>query len=147
LNRKPGRGENRSNEAAHQLNIFPRKSIIPARWVLEFLQDTPWGGDGRAKKGGRRRKVRLIEGNAKCRHLKTITCKGTLRQEYICLSPRTPYTTPYTLYTCILYSIPYLFTQGRGKSWTRKKVRGATVHKAGSTIQTWLTVSPFYNLG
>jgi hypothetical protein len=28
----------------------------------------------------RRRKIRLIEGNAKCRHLKKLTCKGTLRQ-------------------------------------------------------------------
>ncbi len=26
------------------------------------------------------RKIRLIEVNAKCRHLKTLTCKGTLRQ-------------------------------------------------------------------
>ncbi len=30
-----------------------------------------------------RRKARLIEGNAKCRHLTKITCKGTLRQGII----------------------------------------------------------------
>ncbi len=30
-----------------------------------------------------RRKIRLIEGNAKCRHLKTVTCKETLRQVFI----------------------------------------------------------------
>jgi len=30
-----------------------------------------------------RRKIRLIEGNAKCHQLKTLTCKGTLRQVYI----------------------------------------------------------------
>ncbi len=35
-------------------------------------------GDGYA-----RRKIRLIEGNAKCRHLKKLTCKGTLRQVFI----------------------------------------------------------------
>jgi hypothetical protein len=29
------------------------------------------------------RKIRLIEGNAKCRHLKELTCKGTLRQVFI----------------------------------------------------------------
>ncbi len=29
---------------------------------------------------------------------------------------------------------------------TREKVRGATVHKAGSKISTWLTVSPVYKL-
>ncbi len=30
-----------------------------------------------------RRKIRLIEVNAKCRHLKKLTCKGTLRQVFI----------------------------------------------------------------
>ncbi len=29
------------------------------------------------------RQIRLIEGNAKCRHLKKLTCKGTLRQLFI----------------------------------------------------------------
>jgi hypothetical protein len=29
---------------------------------------------------GRHRKIKLIEGNAKCGHLKKLTCKGTLRQ-------------------------------------------------------------------
>ncbi len=38
-----------------------------------------------------RRKIRLIEGNAKCRHLKKLTCKVTLRQLFICLRLRTPY--------------------------------------------------------
>ncbi len=28
------------------------------------------------------RKIRLIEGNAKCRHLKKLTFKGTLRQVF-----------------------------------------------------------------
>jgi hypothetical protein len=32
-------------------------------------------------------KIRLIEGNAKCRHLKKLICKGTLRQVFICLRP------------------------------------------------------------
>jgi hypothetical protein len=32
-----------------------------------------------------RRKIRLIESNAKCRYLKKFTCKGTLRQVF-CLS-------------------------------------------------------------
>jgi hypothetical protein len=39
---------------------------------------------------------RLLEGNAKCRHLKKVTCKGTLRHVIIC--PET-YTPPYILYT------------------------------------------------
>ncbi len=29
------------------------------------------------------RKIKLIEGNAKCRHLKKLTCEGTLRQVFI----------------------------------------------------------------
>ena len=32
-----------------------------------------------------RRKIRLKAGNAKCRHLKTLTCKETLRRVFICL--------------------------------------------------------------
>jgi hypothetical protein len=31
----------------------------------------------------KRRKIRLIEGNAKCRHLNKFTCKGTVRQVFI----------------------------------------------------------------
>jgi hypothetical protein len=35
-----------------------------------------------------RRKIRLIEGNAQCRHLKKFTCKWTLLQVFICLRKR-----------------------------------------------------------
>ncbi len=86
-----------------------------------------------------RRKIRLIEGNAKCRHRKKLKCKG---QVFICLSeaqnpiPRTPY----TLYTCIQYT----YSHREGGSWTRDKVRGATVHKALSKIPTRLTVYKLY---
>ncbi len=38
-----------------------------------------------------RMKIRLIEVKAKCCHLKKLTCKGTLRQVFICLRPRSPY--------------------------------------------------------
>ncbi len=37
-----------------------------------------------------RRKMRLIESNAKFRYLNKLTCKGTLRQVLICLSPPPP---------------------------------------------------------
>ncbi len=56
-------------------------------------------------------KVRLIEGNAKCRILK-LTCEGTLRQVFVCLRPRTPY--PLKHCTLYVYTV-YLFTQGRGE--------------------------------
>jgi hypothetical protein len=55
----------------------------------------------------KRRKIRLIEGNAIFRHLKKLTCKGTLRHAFICLRPRTPSPSPplYTLqYTCVQYT-------------------------------------------
>ncbi len=63
-----------------------------------------------------RRKIRLIEGNEKCRQLKKLTCKGTLRQVFIGLRPRTPYPPPLplcTLYTLYVHTL-YLFTQGKG---------------------------------
>ncbi len=41
-----------------------------------------------------RRKIRLREGNAKCRHLKKITCKETLQQVFISLWPKTLYPPP-----------------------------------------------------
>ncbi len=94
-------------------------TVVSTRCVTQFLPST-------------HRKIRLIEDNTKwwC-HLKKKTCKGTLRQVFICLWPRTPYSPPpaYTLYTCIIHR-----GMGRGGgNWTREKVRRATVHKP-----TWL---------
>ncbi len=81
--------------------------------------------------GQNRRKIRLIEGNPKCRHLKKFTCKGTCGR---CVSvwgpePHTP--PPYTLYTV------YLFTQGgKGEGGGRvgPERTVATIHKSGSKI-------------
>jgi hypothetical protein len=39
--------------------------------------------DNVSQDGDDRRKIRLIEGNAKCPQLKKLTCKGTLRQVFI----------------------------------------------------------------
>ncbi len=52
-----------------------------------------------------RRKIRLIETNAKCRHLKKLTCKGTLRHVFICLRPKTPNSPPYTLFSVYVYTV------------------------------------------
>ncbi len=47
-----------------------------------------------------RKKIRLMESNAKCSYLKKFTCKGTLRQVFYLSeaqsSPITPYTSPLT---------------------------------------------------
>ncbi len=56
--------------------------------------------------------------------------------------PHTPLLTN-CICTCIQYT--YSHRKGeRGKSWTREKVRRATVHKAGSKLPTWLNESPVY---
>ncbi len=52
---------------------------------------------------------------AKCRHLKKLTFKGTLRQVlYVCgpLPSYDPISSPYTQYTCILYT--YSHKEGKG---------------------------------
>ncbi len=65
-----------------------------------------------------RRKIRLIESNAKCRYLKKLTCKRTLRQVFYLseasLSSNDPILSPppYTLYTYILYT--YSHREGGG---------------------------------
>jgi hypothetical protein len=46
-----------------------------------------------------------------------MTCKGTLRQVFICLRPITPPPPPYTLFTCK----QYLFTQGRGAELNQRE--------------------------
>ncbi len=96
--------------------------------------------------------INIIDTKAKCRHLKNLPVKGLCGR---CLSvwgslpsfDAIPYTPPYTLYTYIrVYCIPTYShrERGGGGKLTREKVRGATIHKAGSKIPTWLTVSPVY---
>ncbi len=64
-----------------------------------------------------RRMISLIEGKAKWRHLRKLTCKGTLRQVFICLRPK----------LCIhAYSI-LIHTRKGGEG--RDKVGVATIHK------------------
>jgi hypothetical protein len=79
------------------------------------------------------RKIGLIESNVKCRYLKKLTCKETLRQEFYlfeALSPPKPPYPPPLLHTVNVYS-----HMGRGGKLTREKVRGAIVHKAGRKYQ------------
>jgi hypothetical protein len=63
-----------------------------------------------------RRKTRLIEINAKCRHPKKLTCKGILRQVFYLIEVPSPPMTPILpppLHFVYVYTV-YLFTQGRG---------------------------------
>jgi hypothetical protein len=87
-----------------------------------------------------RRKIRLIEGNAKCRYLKNLPVKGICGRRIILSEapspPMTPYSPPpYTRYTCIPY---ILIHTGKGsglEELTRDKVRGAIVLKACRNYQ------------
>jgi hypothetical protein len=77
--------------------------------LLEFMKR------GRGE-GAHRREIRLIESNAKCGHLKKLTCKGTMRQVYIYMSGSQNLIPlpPYTLYTCIQYTYSHR-EEGRGE--------------------------------
>jgi hypothetical protein len=77
-----------------------------------------------------RRKIRLIEGNSKCCHLKKLIYKETLRQVFICLRPGAPYPPPIT--HCIrVYSI--LINTGKGE-------RGGELREGerGNSSQSWV---------
>jgi hypothetical protein len=69
------------------------------------------------------RKIRLIEANAKCRHLKNYPVKGLAAgfslSEAQNLKPPPPHP-PHT--QCILvYTVVYLFTQGRGGRFNQRE--------------------------
>jgi hypothetical protein len=51
-----------------------------------------------------RRKIRLIESNAKCRHLRKLPCKGTLR--HVFYLPEAEPHTPHLTHCICVYSIP-----------------------------------------
>ncbi len=87
-----------------------------------------------------RRKMRLIEGNAIMQHDKKGFCGGVYLSEAHNPKP------PCTLYRQYCTILIHTGKRGRGESWTREKVGGATVHKAGSKTPTGLAVSPVYKL-
>ncbi len=96
--------------------------------------------------GPMRRKIRLIEGNAKCRHLKKLTCKGTLRLVFICLRPRNPYLPPLqTVYLYLLYSILIYTGKGGGESWNQKRFIYRILARHGC-LPVWL-VAAWYSSG
>jgi hypothetical protein len=78
-----------------------------------------------ALEGGIRRKIRLIEGNAKRRHLKKFTCKGTLRQVFICLRPPPllwPHILPYTLCICVYCKLIHTGKAGGGRDEPERRL-------------------------
>jgi hypothetical protein len=67
----------------------------------------------KGEEGENRRKIRLMESNAKCRHLKKLTSNGTLRQVFICRRPRIVYTPP-PLHIVYGYTVWYTFSHRGG---------------------------------
>jgi hypothetical protein len=64
--------------------------------------------------------------------IKKLTYKGTLRQVFICLMPRTPYPPPPppTHFIRIYVQFTFSYREGkRGESWTREK---------GNSSQSWI---------
>ncbi len=123
---------------------FPFYQCICTQTLCQF----PIGGtDSVSGFGGiltkNRRNIRLIENKAKCRSKQKFTWKGTLRQVFYLSEASSASMTPYSppLTHCIrVYSI--LIHTGTGKGGgvgeltrSRKKVRGAIVHKAGRKYQ------------
>jgi hypothetical protein len=88
------------------------------------------------------RKIRLIEGNAKCRHLKNLTVKVLCGRCLSIWGPGPP--NPLPLTNCIRVYSKLIHTGKGGESWTREKGRGERVHKAGSKIPTLMFVSLVY---
>jgi hypothetical protein len=115
----------------------PTLSYSGTRIVLEFC-----GHKTLFTVGWRHRKIRLIESNAKCRHLNKLTCKGTLRQVFLSEAPPLlgfclgglSFCRSQSHAVCIYCTTVLYFDTG--------KVGGAIVHQAGSKHQQDLTVSP-----
>ncbi len=86
---------------------------IVVLWYCDIV--VLWGDTLMYLEWQHRRKCRLIECNAKCRYLKKLTFKGTLRQVFYLSEAPSPPIGPHTpppLQTLYVYTV-YLFTRGR----------------------------------
>ncbi len=91
--------------------------------------------------------INYIDTKAKCHHLnKNLPVKGLCVRFLSVWGPIHSYDPipPLTYCIWVYCKLNHTGKGGGGKRWTREKVRGATIHKAGSKIPTLLTVSPVY---
>ncbi len=84
-----------------------------------------------------------IKANVKMSSFKTIYLQMDFAAVCFSVWSPMPHTTPYLTYHTYSHREG---GGGGGGELTKEWVRGATVLKAGSNIQTWLTVSPVYKL-
>ncbi len=107
-------------------------------WYLVCVQSSfsrriSFRSPGNSSLGLKRRKIKLIEDSAKCRHQRKFNWEATLRQVFICLRPRTPPNPPYTLYTCVQYT--YSQREGGRVEPGRRYLDGHQFTKLGRKYQ------------
>jgi hypothetical protein len=89
-----------------------------------------------------RRKIKLIEGNAKCRHLKKLTYKGSLWQVFICLRPKNPIPPPPPLQTVQYMCIQYTYSHRKGGGVEpERRLEGQQFTKQGRVENTNLSIN------
>jgi hypothetical protein len=87
--------------------------------------------------GTERRKIRLIESIVKCRYLKKLTCKGTLRRVLICLRP------PFLLSFCLGWSSNFVGSgQKQSVKFLQNMVTNTTQHPPSPPPSHTLSVYP-----
>ncbi len=101
--------------------------------VFLVISNDNWGWSKMVLIPRKIRRIRRKEFNAKCRHLKKLTCIETLRQMYICLSVwgSKPHNPPYTLYTCTQYTYS-------GKGGGGRVVEAERNLLKGNRSQSWV---------
>ncbi len=121
--RSPG-GRSRGRESCEHCASHRRRPRRQAGWRWSARRDPVKHG-----------LINHIDAKAKCRYLAKLTSKGIFRQMYINLRPSYD-PIPIPLTHCIRVYTVHLFTQGMGGGGrgepTKEKVRGTTVHTAGS---------------
>jgi hypothetical protein len=75
-----------------------------------------------------RRKIRLLEGNAKCRHLKKLNLKRDFVAGVYLSEAQNPISSPFSVY---VYTV-YLFTKGRGGELNQRE------GYSGNSSQSWV---------
>ncbi len=92
-----------------------------------------------------RRKIRLIESNTTYRHLQKFTCKGNLRQVFICLKPRSSY--PPSLTHCIrVYTTVYYSHSEGGRVEPERRLEVQQFTKLGGNTNMTDFISSLYTL-
>ncbi len=128
----------------------PPLTFLLFTWLFLHPKRMPRSGEleSKVKDSGHWLIISYIDTKAKC------PLKGLCGRCFICLRPRlllqnmvsdrTQHSPPTPSHTLSVFTVRW-HREG-WESWTIEKVRGATGHKAGLKLPTWLNVSPVYKL-